>query len=132
MHTFAGCAVFGRDESEHAEFSFTQDLVDQMIENWSLTVNNPSYPTKPNPDKMLTLDLCISDKNKPLLLANSSFIPYLISGLFLDSSKHPRGDLNDEIKAWNQQHKSSNSKYKVGDHCHDCNKYTQPKNRKDR
>ena len=37
-----------------------------------------------------------------------------------------------QIKAWNQQHKSSNSKFNVGDHCHDCNKYIQPKNRKDR
>lgn len=98
----SGCAIFGRDESENAEFSFTQDLVDQLVDNWSLTVNNPSYPTKPSPDKMLTLELCISDKHKPLLLSNSSFLPYLISGLFLDPT-HPRGNLDGEIKAWNQQ-----------------------------
>ena len=40
--------------------------------------------------------------NKPLLLANSDFIPYCISGLFLDPD-HPRANLKDEIKLWNQQ-----------------------------
>lgn len=85
-----------------AAFLFTQDLVDMMIENWRLTVTNPEYPTKPTSDKMLTLELCISDSHKPLLLANPTFIPYLISGLFLDAD-HPRGNLNDETKAWNQQ-----------------------------
>ena len=31
----------------------------------------------PTPDKVFCLDLCISDHNKTLLLANDSFIPYL-------------------------------------------------------
>ena len=36
-----------------------------------------------------------------------------------------------QLRAFDQQHKSSNSKLKVGDKCNDCNKYIQPKNRKD-
>ena len=58
--------------------------------------------SKPTADKIQVLELCISDANKPLLLANDLFIPYLISGLFLDP-EHPRADLKDEIKLWNQQ-----------------------------
>ena len=59
--------------------------------------------TKPTPDKIQVLELCISDKSKPLLLANTTlFIPYLINGLFLDPD-HPRADLKDEIKLWNQE-----------------------------
>ena len=57
---------------------------------------------KPTADKIRVLELCISDANKPLLLANDLFIPYLISGLFLDPD-HPRADLKDELKIWNQQ-----------------------------
>ena len=95
--------MFGRDESEHAAFSFTQELVDEILGNFDVTINNSNYPTKPTADKMLTLELCISDKHKPLLLAYKIFIPYLISGLFLGGTNHPRGNLNDEIKAWNQQ-----------------------------
>ena len=57
---------------------------------------------KPTADRMLVLELVISDANKVLLLANPMFIPYLISGLFLDPD-HPRADLKDEIKLWNQQ-----------------------------
>ena len=41
--------------------------------------------------------------NKPLLLANQAFIPYLINGLFVDPA-HPRADLKHEIKLWNQEH----------------------------
>ena len=58
--------------------------------------------SKPTADKIQVLELCISDANKPLLLANDLFIPYLISGLFLDPD-HPRADLKDEIKLWSQQ-----------------------------
>ena len=56
---------------------------------------------KPTADYMYVLELCVSDENKPLLLANSDFIPYLINGLFIDPA-HPRADLKDEIKLWNQ------------------------------
>ena len=48
---------------------------------------------KPTADYMYVLELCVSDENKPLLLANSDFIPYLINGLFVDPA-HPRADLN--------------------------------------
>lgn len=37
-----------------------------------------------------------------MLLANEDFIPYLLSGLFLESD-HPRANLKDSVKAWNQQ-----------------------------
>ena len=57
---------------------------------------------KPTADTIPVLELCISDKSKPLLLANSGFITYLINGLFLDPD-HPRADLKDEIKLWNQE-----------------------------
>ena len=57
---------------------------------------------KPTAEIIHVLELCISDANKPLLLANELFIPYLVSGLFLDPD-HPRADLKDELKIWNQQ-----------------------------
>jgi len=50
---------------------------------------------------MMALDLCVSDKNKELLLANPAFIPYLISGLVLGVD-HPCAGLKDDIKLWNQ------------------------------
>jgi hypothetical protein len=58
--------------------------------------------SKPTADKIQVLELCISDKIKPLLLANPKLIPYLINGLFLDPD-HPRANLKDEIKLWNQE-----------------------------
>ena len=58
--------------------------------------------SKPTADRIMILELCISDMTKPLLLANSGFIPYLINGLFLDPD-HPQADLKDEIKLWNQE-----------------------------
>ena len=58
--------------------------------------------SKPTADKIQVLELCISDTRKPLLLANSVLIPYLINGLFLDPD-HPRANLKDEIKLWNQE-----------------------------
>jgi hypothetical protein len=32
---------------------------------------------KPGPDTIFALDLVISDENKPLLLSNLAFVPYL-------------------------------------------------------
>ncbi len=58
--------------------------------------------SKPTADKIQVLELCVSDANKSLLLANELFVPYLISGLFIDPG-HPRADLKHEIKLWNQQ-----------------------------
>ena len=68
---------------------------------WSSIVSDPADPAKPTADNMLALDLCVSDKNKELLLANPAFIPYLINGLFLGAD-HPRANLKDDIKLWNQ------------------------------
>ena len=33
--------------------------------------------SKPGPDTIFALDLVISDENKPLLLSNPTFLPYL-------------------------------------------------------
>ena len=55
----------------------------------------------PNAEYMHALELCISDANKPLLLANANFIPYLIDGLLLDPG-HPRAGLPEHAKAWLQ------------------------------
>ena len=33
--------------------------------------------SKPSPDVLFALELVISDDNKPLLLANPAFVPYL-------------------------------------------------------
>jgi hypothetical protein len=73
--------------------------------NWHDVMMGVGYMgrlAKPTADRILVLELVISDANKMLLLANPTFIPYLISGLFLDPD-HPRSDLKDEIKLWNQQ-----------------------------
>jgi len=58
--------------------------------------------SKPTADRIFILDLTISDSNKPLLLRNDSYVPFLLNGLFLDPN-HPRADLKDDIKCWNQQ-----------------------------
>ena len=47
--------------------------------------------------------MCISDKNKPLLLANKDFVPYLVDALLLDP-EHPRAGMEEELKIWCQQH----------------------------
>ena len=49
----------------------------------------------------MALELCISDENKPLLLNNPDFIPYLVDALLLDPS-HPRAAMNEEDKIWCQ------------------------------
>ena len=40
-------------------------------------------------------------RNKPLLLNNDSFIPYLVDALLLDP-EHPRAEVPPEQKAWCQ------------------------------
>ena len=89
MCVLAGCGVFGRDEGD-SEFSFTQQQVDTLIEKWSQTVRAVGYNknTKPTSSTIMVVELCISDKNKPLLLANSAFIPYVVDALLLVRSKH--------------------------------------------
>ena len=84
MCVVAGCGVFGRDEGD-SEFSFTQQQVDTLIEKWSQTVRAVGWNrnTKPTSSTIMVVELCISDKNKPLLLANSAFIPYVVDALLL-------------------------------------------------
>ena len=84
MCVLAGCGVFGRDEGD-SEFSFTQQQVDALIEKWSQIVRAVGYNrnAKPTSSTIMVVELCISDKNKPLLLANSAFIPYVVDALLL-------------------------------------------------
>ena len=84
MCVFAGCGVFGRDEGD-SEFSFAQQQVDVLIEKWSQIVRAVGYnkTTKPTSSTIMLVELCVSDKNKPLLLANSAFIPYVVDALLL-------------------------------------------------
>ena len=84
MCVFAGCGVFGRDEGD-SEFSFAQQQVDVLIERWSQTVRAVGFnkTSKPTSSTIMVVELCISDKNKPLLLANSAFIPYAVDALLL-------------------------------------------------
>ena len=83
----AGCGVFGRDEGG-SEFSFTQQHVDILLGKWSQIVRAVGYnaTSKPTADTLMMVELCISDRNKPMLLANQSFIPYLVDALLLVST----------------------------------------------
>ena len=58
---------------------------------------------KPTADSIMVLELCISDANKPLLLASPDFIPYLVDALLLDPD-HPRAGMTQELKTWCQEH----------------------------
>ena len=51
----------------------------------------------------MALELCISDANKPLLLAHRNFLPYVVDALLLDAD-HPRAGMKLELKSWCQQH----------------------------
>jgi predicted class III extradiol MEMO1 family dioxygenase len=59
--------------------------------------------TKPSADTIQALELCVSDENKPLLVASTDFVPYLVDALLLDPS-HPRADMKPELKSWCQTH----------------------------
>ena len=98
------CGVFGRDEGG-SEFAFTQEHVDLLTTDWSQSVRGVGYKgtSKPTADRIMALELCISDANKPLLLANKDFVPYLVDALLLDP-KHPRAGMEDELKSWCQTH----------------------------
>ena len=82
----AGCGVFGRDEGG-SEFSFTQQHVDILLGKWSQIVRAEGYNAtfKPTADTLMVVELCISDRNKPQLLANPSFVSYLVDALLLVS-----------------------------------------------
>jgi hypothetical protein len=99
---FAGCGVFGRDEGG-SEFTFTQQHVDVLLDKWSQTVRAVTFNanSKPTADTVQVVELCISDRTKPLLLANPVFIPYLVDALLLDPA-HPRAGMKPEHKAWCQ------------------------------
>ena len=56
-----------------------------MVEFWSLTVRAVGLGKMlmPTSSTIMAVELCISDKHKPLLLANSAFIPYVVDALLL-------------------------------------------------
>ncbi len=84
VHWFAGCGVFGRDEGD-SDFSFSQQIVHALVDKWSKTVRAVGFNagSKPTASNIMAVELCISDRNKPLLLENSAFIPYLVDALLL-------------------------------------------------
>ena len=94
--------MFGRDEGG-SEFTFTQQHVDLLLDKWSQTVRAVGWNAnaKPTADRVMVVELCISDRTKPLLLANPAFIPYLVDALLLDPA-HPRAGMKAELKAWCQ------------------------------
>jgi hypothetical protein len=75
------------------------------LAKWSQLVRADGYhhAVKPTADSIMALELCISDSNKPLLLAHRDFLPYLVDALLLDPD-HPRADMKPELKSWCQQH----------------------------
>jgi hypothetical protein len=75
------------------------------LARWSQLVRADGYyrNQKPNADSIMALELCISDANKPLLLAHRDFLPYVVDALLLDPD-HPRADMKLELKSWCQQH----------------------------
>jgi hypothetical protein len=75
------------------------------LTRWSQLVRaDGSYRNnKPSADTIMALELCISDANKPLLLAHRGFLPYVVDALLLDPD-HPRADMKLELKSWCQQH----------------------------
>ena len=56
-----------------------------LVEKWSQTVRAVGFgkTSKPTSSTIMAVELCISDKNKPLLLANTAFIPYVVDALLL-------------------------------------------------
>ena len=56
-----------------------------LVENWSGSVRAVGVGKlfKPTRSTIMAVELCISDKHKPLLLANSAFIPYVVDALLL-------------------------------------------------
>ena len=76
--------MFGRDEGD-SEFSFTQHHVNILIDKWSQTVRAAGFNavSKPSSSTINAVELCISDRNKPLLLASTAFIPYVVDALLL-------------------------------------------------
>ena len=99
------CAIlFGRDEVDSSSgFLFQQKQVDQLLNKWIQVTRKEGFwaRSEPKADLILVKELCVSDANKPLLLSNPKFIPYLVDGLLLDP-EHPRKDMAEAKKAWLQ------------------------------
>ena len=74
-----------------------------LVEKWSQTVRAVGYMknSKPTSSTIMAVELCISDKNKPLLLANSAFIPYVVDALLL-----VRAELTDLSECTSGLHKT--------------------------
>jgi len=74
-----------------------------LLNKWSLIVRGDGWnaSSKPTADSIMVVELCISDRTKPLLLANPAFIPYLVDALLLDPA-HRRAGMKPELKAWCQ------------------------------
>eukprot|EP01046_Picozoa_sp_COSAG06_P011414 COSAG06_NODE_651_length_13384_cov_2.712382_4_plen_430_part_00 len=98
------CNVFGRDEGG-CEFSFTPQHIETLTEDWSQNVRATGYKinTVPSADSIFAAQLCTSDANKPLLMANHHVLPYLVDALLLDPD-HPRAGMKEEQKIWCQEH----------------------------
>ena len=98
------CSVFGRDDGG-SEFTFTQQQIDILLTFWAQIVRAVGYnkTAKPTADSIMALELCISDENKPLLLSNPSFVPYMVDALMIDPS-HPRAEMEEQLKSWCQEH----------------------------
>lgn len=96
------CGVFGRDESD-SEFTFTAQHIDMLLTLWTQIVRaiGVRATRTPTAETIAVADLCISDANKPLLLQNSKFLPYLVDALLLDP-EHPRANMQPELLAWCQ------------------------------
>jgi len=78
------CSVFGRDEGG-SEFTFTAQHIALLTEDWSQSVRAVGFKAnnKPTADNIFAAELCVSDANKPLLIDNKNFIPYLVDALLL-------------------------------------------------
>ena len=78
------CSVFGRDEGG-SEFTFTAQHIELLTESWSRSVRAVGFhaKSKPSADMIFAVELCVSDANKPLLIDNKNFIPYLVDALLL-------------------------------------------------
>ena len=74
-----------------------------MIEKWSQTVRAVGFHkhSKPTSSSVMVVELCISDRNKSLLLANSAFIPYVVDALLL-----VRAELTDLSECTSGLHKT--------------------------
>ena len=77
----------------------------RRLTRWSHTVRAVGWHAnaKPTADTIMAPELCVSDANKPLVLDNPDFIPYLVDALLLDAD-HPRAGMKHELKSWCQEH----------------------------